>query len=138
MQSILQAKLKRDCQIKSKRYCSTQMERYAGCWHVVSLACTDYATISTQSQSFTPTQLFLFTPSSKSSSISVANGQPPQTLTVDNTFRVRQRWSRREIAKPLAILSYNKEKSGIDLSDQMASYATSLRKGVKWYRRLAN
>ena len=71
-------------------------------------------------------------------SISVVNDQPPQTLTVDNSFRVRQRWSRREIEKPLAILSHNKEKSGIDLLDQMASYATSLRKEVKWYRKLAN
>ena len=82
--------------------------------------------ISTQSQSFTPTQLFPFTPSSKSaqqstcaqpSSISVVNDQLPQTSTVDNTFIVRQRWSRREMKKPSAILSYNKEKSGIVLSE---------------------
>lgn len=39
--------------------------------------------------------------------------------------------------KPRAIHFYNKHKCGIDLSDQMSSYATSLRKGIKWYRKLA-
>ena len=85
------------------------------------------APISTQSQSFTPTQLFPITPLSAQpstcalpSSMLVVNGQPPQTSTVDNTFRVRQRWSRREIEKPLAILPYSKGKSGFDLSDQVA------------------
>ena len=54
--------------------------------------------------------------------------------TADNTFSARRQRRARE--KPLAILAYNKGKSGIDKSDQMASYATSLRKGVKWYRKL--
>lgn len=39
--------------------------------------------------------------------------------------------------KPAVVHFYNKNKFGIDLSDQMASYATSIRKGVKWYRKLA-
>lgn len=39
--------------------------------------------------------------------------------------------------KPRVIHFYNKHKCGIDFSDQMSSYATSLRKGVKWYRKLA-
>lgn len=39
--------------------------------------------------------------------------------------------------KPLPICDYNKGKSGIDISDQMGSYATTLRKGIKWYRKLA-
>lgn len=39
--------------------------------------------------------------------------------------------------KPRVIHYYNKGKCGIDLSDQMSSYATSLRKGIKWYRKLA-
>ena len=54
--------------------------------------------------------------------------------TADNTFSARRQ--RRASEKPLAILAYNKGKSGIDKSDQMASYATSLRKGVKWYCKL--
>lgn len=39
--------------------------------------------------------------------------------------------------KPQVVIDYNKGKAGIDLSDQMSSYATTLRKGVKWYRKLA-
>ena len=30
-----------------------------------------------------------------------------------------------------------KEKCGIDYSDQMVSYATTIRKGNKWYRKLS-
>lgn len=44
---------------------------------------------------------------------------------------------RRMKKKPRVIHYYNKGKCGIDLSDQMSSYATSLRKGVKWCRKLA-
>lgn len=39
--------------------------------------------------------------------------------------------------KPLAILAYNYGKTGIDRSDQMVSYATTIRKRIKWYRKLA-
>lgn len=39
--------------------------------------------------------------------------------------------------KPIAIIEYNKGKCGIDKSDQMASYATCVRKGIKWYRKVA-
>lgn len=35
--------------------------------------------------------------------------------------------------KPIGVLEYNQGKTGIDL----ASYASALRKGVKWYRKLA-
>jgi hypothetical protein len=41
------------------------------------------------------------------------------------------------VLKPCSILDYNKWKTFIDLSDQKKSYTTSLRKGVKWYRKLA-
>ena len=34
------------------------------------------------------------------------------------------------------MLDYNRGKAGIDLSDQMASYVTTRRKGVKWHRKL--
>lgn len=47
------------------------------------------------------------------------------------------RRNRRATEKPLAVLEYNKGKAGIDLSDQMASYSNTLRKGLKWYRKLA-
>ena len=49
----------------------------------------------------------------------------------------RNEKSRKATEKPLAVLAYNRGKGGIDLSDQMASYVTTLRKGVKWYRKLA-
>lgn len=40
------------------------------------------------------------------------------------------------IFKPTAVNEYNYTKGGIDLSDQMSSYNSSLRKGFKWYRKL--
>lgn len=67
----------------------------------------------------------------------------PQSRTDDIHNNVAVNVSSRKWAdgknkkKPRAIHFYNKGKCGIDLSDQMASYATSLRKGVKWYRKLA-
>lgn len=41
------------------------------------------------------------------------------------------------IVKPQAVIDYNKGKSSIDLSDQMASYNTCLRRTLKWYRKIA-
>ena len=38
--------------------------------------------------------------------------------------------------KPLTVVEYNKGKCGIDYSDQMISYATTIRKGIKWYGKL--
>lgn len=35
--------------------------------------------------------------------------------------------------KLLAVLNHNKGKCGIDYLDQMVSYATTIRKGIKWY-----
>ena len=41
------------------------------------------------------------------------------------------------VQKPKAIVDYNNGKSSVDLSDQMASYNTALRKTIKWYRKIA-
>ena len=38
--------------------------------------------------------------------------------------------------KPLAVVEYNEGKCGVDYSDQMVSYATTIRKAIKWYRKL--
>ena len=38
--------------------------------------------------------------------------------------------------KPLSFMVYNKAKAVIDFFDQMASYITTMRKGVKWYSKL--
>ena len=41
-----------------------------------------------------------------------------------------------EMKKPEIIMSYNKAKQGIDVSDQMASYFTPLRKTIRWYHKI--
>ena len=38
--------------------------------------------------------------------------------------------------KPLAIVEYNEGKCGIDYSNQMVFYATTIRNWIKWYRKL--
>ena len=42
-----------------------------------------------------------------------------------------------KVLKPQAVLDYNKAKKGVDMSDQMSSYHTALRKTKKWYRKVA-
>lgn len=37
--------------------------------------------------------------------------------------------------KPNAIIDYNRGKGLIDVSDQLGSYHSCFRKGVKWYRK---
>nr|CAH7726467.1 unnamed protein product [Callosobruchus chinensis] len=41
------------------------------------------------------------------------------------------------VLKPKYIIDYNKAPKGIDISDQISSYYTALRKGLKWYRKTA-
>lgn len=38
--------------------------------------------------------------------------------------------------KPTTVLQYNAGKSQIDVPDQLASYGTSVRPGLKWYRKV--
>lgn len=60
------------------------------------------------------------------------------TLSTKHTDEMKTvTFKRREILKPTAVLDYNQNKSFIDMSDQMKAYASSLRRGVKWYRKLA-
>lgn len=40
------------------------------------------------------------------------------------------------IKKPQAVIDYNFAKKGVDVSDQMSSYYTSLRKTLKWYKKV--
>lgn len=42
-----------------------------------------------------------------------------------------------DIYKPTAVMAYNDAKSGIDVSDQLTAYNTSLRKTVRWYHKIA-
>ncbi|XP_072380638.1 uncharacterized protein [Diabrotica undecimpunctata] len=41
-----------------------------------------------------------------------------------------------EVLKPPAIIEYNQAKKGVDISDQMSSYYTCLRKTLKWYKKV--
>lgn len=41
------------------------------------------------------------------------------------------------VLKPLVICEYNKAKVGIDVSDQMSSYGTAVRKTIRWYHKVA-
>lgn len=41
------------------------------------------------------------------------------------------------ILKPTAVVAYNKAKKGVDISDQLSSYYTPLRKTSKWYKKVA-
>lgn len=58
------------------------------------------------------------------------------TKHTDSFTEVRSRGGQLK-RKPLAVVYYNKGKSSIDLSDQMSSYNSALRKTVKWYRKIA-
>ena len=98
---------------------------------------------SIHSHQSTPTQPFTSPQPSTSSQDSAqqpstlpSSSHNMQTSPADNTLSTRQQRHRRATEEPIAILAYNKGRSGIGKSDQMASYATSLRKGVKWYRKL--
>ncbi|KAF2367685.1 PiggyBac transposable element-derived protein [Trinorchestia longiramus] len=42
-----------------------------------------------------------------------------------------------ELKKPQCVLDYNNAKKGVDVSDQMTSYHTALRRSLKWYRKVA-
>ncbi|XP_003740690.1 piggyBac transposable element-derived protein 4-like [Galendromus occidentalis] len=38
--------------------------------------------------------------------------------------------------KPLAVIEYNKAKQGVDISDQLASFYSPLRKTIRWYHKV--
>lgn len=59
------------------------------------------------------------------------------TTTHDDTMLNVQSENGKSIQKPQVIIDYNNSKAFIDLSDQMKAYSTALRRGVKWYRKLA-
>lgn len=41
------------------------------------------------------------------------------------------------VSKPSAVIAYNSAKKGVDYSDQLPAYYTSLRKCTKWYKKVA-
>lgn len=42
-----------------------------------------------------------------------------------------------DIMKPQSVIDYNSGKAGIDMSDQMSSYSTPVRKSIRWYHKVA-
>lgn len=58
------------------------------------------------------------------------------TVHTDDIVEV-QAENKKTVQKPKAVVDYNNCKAFIDLSDQMKSYSSALRRGVKWYRKLA-
>ena len=42
-----------------------------------------------------------------------------------------------EILKPSSVLDYNAAKKGVDMSDQLTSYSSALRRSSKWYCKVA-
>ncbi|CAH1957165.1 unnamed protein product [Acanthoscelides obtectus] len=61
------------------------------------------------------------------------------TLSTKHTGQMVTVRSRRnaEVEKPDVVADYNTCKAFIDLSDQIKSYSSALRKGIKWYRKIA-
>lgn len=88
---------------------------------------SDSSIDSTNDQPSRPTQ---------NSPTHATNKQTQPSTAKQSNPKKKSRKIRTATKKPLAILAYNKGKGGIDLSDQMASYVTTLRKGIKWYRKL--
>ncbi|CAH2017248.1 unnamed protein product [Acanthoscelides obtectus] len=60
------------------------------------------------------------------------------TLSTKHTSEmIKVKSGDKETEKPASVIDYNKHKAFIDLSDQMKAYNTCLRRGIKWYRKLA-
>ncbi|KAJ8931030.1 hypothetical protein NQ314_016108 [Rhamnusium bicolor] len=57
------------------------------------------------------------------------------TLHTDTQNEVRHHQSQKK--KPSAIIAYNSAKSFIDVSNQMSSYSSAIRRSIKWYRKVA-
>ena len=60
---------------------------------------------------------------------------PEHDVTLIDTGKVTR--TGLPIKKPPSMLDYNKCKKGVDLSDQMSSYYSPLKKSRKWYRKVA-
>ena len=88
----------------------------------------------TSSQPYTSSQDSAQEPSTfaqPSTSTQQSSSHSMQASPADNTLSARQQSRRRATEKPIASLACKNSKSVIDKSDQMASYAMSLRKGLR-------
>ena len=145
-----------DCQRMTRWYCCTEMKRYTRSWNSLNQACIHYgtSTFNTFTSIYTHTTIHIIT------TVNILTGFSPgaiyictanhnhstviyicatvfksqhASITSWQYLSARQQSRRRATEKPIASLAYNKTKFGIDKSDQMASYAMSLRKGIRRY-----
>ncbi|XP_054259553.1 uncharacterized protein LOC128984274 [Macrosteles quadrilineatus] len=65
----------------------------------------------------------------------MVSSSPNHDSTLVNSGR-RNR-TNEPILKPKCVLDYNNVKKGVDYSDQMSSYYTTLRRNLKWYKKVA-
>ena len=61
--------------------------------------------------------------------------RPSHSASVVDSGKTNYRNQR--IIKPQVVLDYNEGRQGTDLSDQLSTYYTCLRKSLKWYRKVA-
>jgi hypothetical protein len=61
--------------------------------------------------------------------------KPSHSATMVNTGKTNKLNER--IMKPQVILDYNEGRQGTDLSDQLSTYHTCLRRSIKWYKKVA-
>ena len=61
--------------------------------------------------------------------------RPSHSATVVDTGNINSKNER--IMKPQVVLDYNEGRIGSDLSDQLSSYYTCLRRSIKWYGKVA-
>ncbi|CAF4660304.1 unnamed protein product, partial [Rotaria sp. Silwood2] len=61
--------------------------------------------------------------------------RPSDSATLIDTGNINSKNER--IMKPQVVLDYNEGRIGTDLSDQLLSYYTCLRRSIKWYRKVA-
>ena len=61
------------------------------------------------------------------------SNKPSHSVTVVNTRKTNRLNER--IMKPQVVLDYNEGRQGTDLSDQLSTYHTCLRRSIKWYNK---
>lgn len=61
--------------------------------------------------------------------------KPSHSTTLVDTGKTNK--ANQRVTKPQVVLDYNQGKQGIDLSDQLSTYYTCLRRSKKWYQKVA-
>lgn len=67
--------------------------------------------------------------------VTMVSSSPNHDSTLVNSGKINRK--NEPILKPMCVLDYNSVKKGVDYSDQMSSYYTTLRRNLKWYKKVA-